>query len=142
MQTIWSSPAEYVTGDPSLQISYPYVAHPSTIVTLKQGEPPGDFKWVSRGLHLPPNVRIQEVTVCYRLSHAQSYISQIRLVEMDTPEQAIVIHDDATDLKSTSPVCYTSNVGGKVPTPGTAVALALRLRSQAQTTGFCSVPLV
>ena len=124
MTTLWISPTEYVTGDPSLVIGYPFVSHPSTVVTSKTT---GDFKWVSVGLRLPPSVSIEEVTVCYQVSNPQSFISQVRLVEMDTPEQAVVIHDDGTDLKSTTPTCYTSHVGGKVPTPGTAVTLALRL---------------
>jgi hypothetical protein len=49
---------------------------------------------------------------------------------MNTPDRAVVIHDDGTDLQSIAPVCYSSNVGGKVPTPGTAVTLALRLNFQ------------
>ena len=60
----------------------------------------------------------------------QVLLSQIRLTEMKTPDQATVIHDDGTDLQSTSPVCYTSNVGGVVASPGTAVTLALRLDFQ------------
>jgi hypothetical protein len=35
MQTIWLSPTNYTSGDPSLDLSYPYVSHPSTIVTSK-----------------------------------------------------------------------------------------------------------
>jgi hypothetical protein len=128
MQTIYLSPTDFVTGDPSLVISYPFVSHPSTLVTCTV---PGDFKWVSMGLHLPPNVSIEEITICYQISNpgilAKSLISQIRLLEMSTPEQAMVLHDDGTDLDKTSPECYTSKVGGKVPTPGKAVTLALRL---------------
>ena len=49
---------------------------------------------------------------------------------MSTPEHALVLHDDGTDLHSTSPVCYRSTVAGRVPTPGTAVTLSLRLTFQ------------
>src|SRR6266498_2412176 len=66
MQTIWLSPTDFVTGDPSLRISYPFVSHPSTIITCTA---PGDFKWVSMGLRLPPNVAIQEVIVCYQVTN-------------------------------------------------------------------------
>jgi hypothetical protein len=131
--TIWLSPTEYVSGDPSLEISYPFVGHPNTIVTAKA---PGDLKWISMGLRLPPNVSIEEISVCYQITskspidQPQSFISQVRLIEMDRSDQALVIHDNPTDLKSASPVCYTSNVGGKVPTPGRAVTLALRLNFQ------------
>ena len=125
MQTIWLSPTDFVTGDPTLQISYPSVSHPSTIVTCTS---PGDLKWVSMGLPLPQNITIHEVTVCYELSNAGSFISQVRLVEMSTPNQALVRHDDPTDLKSTSPTCYASKVAGF--TPSVAVILELRLNFQ------------
>ena len=130
MQTIWLSPTEYITGDPTLQISYPFVSHPETIVTCTT---PGDLKWLSMGLRLPPRVRIEELKICYQVSNPTSYISQVRLLVMDTPDQANVIYDDGTDLKSTEPACYISQVGGKVPTPDMAVTLALRLNFQHKT---------
>ena len=123
MHTIWLSPTEYVTGDLSLKISYPSVTHSNTIVICKND--PGDFKWISMGLPLPPNVRIKQVQICYQVSNPQSFISQVRLAEMSAPNQVIVRHDDPTDLKSTSPTCYSSNVGGYAPIA--AVTLELRL---------------
>ena len=33
MQTLWVSPTAYVTGDPSLRVSYPTFSRPSTVVT-------------------------------------------------------------------------------------------------------------
>jgi hypothetical protein len=122
VQTIWLSPTAYVTGDPSLRISYPFVSHPSTVVTCIS---PGDLKWVSMGLPLPPNVQIKEVIICHQLSNSQSFISQVRLAEMTTPNQAVVRHDDPTDLKSTSPTSYSSKVANF--TPSAAVTLELRL---------------
>jgi hypothetical protein len=44
MQTIWLSPTNFVTGDPTLRVSYPFVSHPSTIVSCTA---PGDFKFRS-----------------------------------------------------------------------------------------------
>ena len=130
MQTLWLSPTEFVTGDPSLRLSYPYISHSYTIVTCTS---PGDFKWIFMGLWLPENVAIEEIIVCYHISIQQtqqnqlSFISQIRLTEMMTPDKAIIIHDDGTGLKDTSPTCYTSRVDGKVPSAGSTVTLALRL---------------
>jgi hypothetical protein len=60
METIWLSPTNYVTGDPTLRVSYPFVSHPSTIVACTT---PGDYKWISMGLRLPPNVQIEEVII-------------------------------------------------------------------------------
>ena len=115
METTWLSQTDFVMGDSPLVISYPSVSRPITIVTCTA---PGDFKWISMGLGLPSNIRIESVTICYEISNPNpqtpptSFISQVRLVEMDTPDQAIVRHDDPTDLKSTSPECYTSKVSG------------------------------
>lgn len=122
--TTWLSPTDFVSGDPTLKISYPSVSNPSTVVTCTS---PGDLKWISIGLRLPQDIKIEEVIVCYQLSNSQSFISQIRLLEMKTPDKATVIHDDGTDLQSTSAICYISPVGGKVPSSCTAVTLALRL---------------
>jgi hypothetical protein len=129
MQTIWISPTEFITGDPSLDISYPSVDHPGTVVTCGA---PGDFKWVFMGLRLQDSVRIEQVIVCYELSDPNSFISQVRLLEMAGPRQAIVLHDDPTPLNEPSD-SYVSTVGGKTPTSGRAVTLALRLVFQATT---------
>jgi hypothetical protein len=125
VQTIWLSPTDYVTGDPTLRLSYPFVSHPGTVLSCTV---PGDFKWVSMGLLLPPHVKIDEVIICYEVSNPQSFISQVRLVEMTAPNQATVRHDDPTDLKSTSPTCYSSKVAEFTPTA--ALTLELRLNFQ------------
>jgi|GEM_PF-3065100 len=127
MQTLWLSPTGWVSGDPSLVISYPFVSHPDTIVTCKSI---GDFKWISMGLRLPEGVSIEDVIICYQVSNARSFISQVRFAEMRTPNQAIVIYDDGTHLQSIQPTCYTSHVGGTVPASGSSVTLELRLNFQ------------
>ena len=54
------------------------------------------------GVDEPPvALPVQEVVVCYQLQSPSSFISQVRLVEMTTPNVAHVRHDDPTDLKST-----------------------------------------
>ncbi|HKV41590.1 MAG TPA: hypothetical protein VJX67_20465, partial [Blastocatellia bacterium] len=113
MQTLWVSPTNYVSGDPTLRLSYPFALHPSTIVTSTT---PGDIKWVSMGLRVPPNVNIEEVIICYQVSNPRSFISQTRLVEMTLPDHATVVHDDATHLTSTSPTSHVSAVSEFIPT--------------------------
>jgi parallel beta-helix repeat protein len=125
MQTIWLGPTNFVTGDPTLRVSYPFVSHPSTIIGCTA---PGDFKWVSMGLRLPPDVLIEELVISYQVSNARSFISQIRLAEMTTPDHATVIHDDPTHLTSTTPVTYNSAVSGRLPAG--ALTLELRLNFQ------------
>ena len=125
MQTIWLSPTNFVSGDPTLRVSYPFVSHPSTIVSCTA---PGDFKWVSMGLRLPPDAQIEDVIICYQVSNTSSFIKQVRLAEMTTPDHVTVIHDDPTPLTSTAPTSYTSGVPGLVPSG--AVTLELRLNFQ------------
>jgi hypothetical protein len=125
MQTIWLSPIDFVTGDPTLGISYPWAAHPSALVTCNA---PGDLKWVSMDLKPPPDLQIEEVDICYQVSNSRSFISQVRLTEMTTPNQARVIHDDPGHLTSTTPTTYTSAVAALVPSG--AVNLELRLNFQ------------
>jgi hypothetical protein len=125
MQTIWLSPTDFVTGDPTLQINYPSVAHPGTVVTCNA---PGDLKWVSMDLRLAPGLQIVQVDICYQLSNGRSFISQVRLTEMTTPDHATVIHDDPADLTSTAPTTYSSAVAALAPSG--AVNLELRLNFQ------------
>ena len=125
VQTLWLSPANFVTGDPTLRISYPYVAHPSTEVSCTA---PGDFKWVSLGLQLPPDVYIDEIIVYHEVSNERSFIAQVRLAEMTSPQSATVIYDDPSHLTSTTPASHSSPVGGYVPTG--AMTLELRLNFQ------------
>ena len=61
---------------------------------------------------------------------------------MMTPDKAIIIHDDGTGLKDTSPTCYTSHVDGKVPSAGSTITLALRLNFKNITTRLCLELLV
>lgn len=121
-KTLWISPTDWVSGETTLQISYPSVAHPATeIMTTK----PGDLKWVFLALRLPPCTEIKAVRVCYQVSNSRSFISQVRLTEMKTPDQALVRHDDPTDLTSVDPTCHVSEVPNLHPEG--AITLALRL---------------
>ncbi len=121
-RTLWISPTDWVSGDATLRLSYPSAAHPATEITATA---PGDLKWVSLALRLPPFTEIKAVRVCYQVSNPRSFISQVRLTEMTTPERALVRHDDATDLTNVAPTCYVSEVAN-LRAEG-AITLALRL---------------
>jgi hypothetical protein len=99
------------SGDPSLKLDFPWTAHPSIQITTTSQ---GDLKWVF--LTLPVNVgsKIDSVTIYYQNSSTSSFISQIRLTNQTTPDFATVVHDDGTDLHSTSPTSFTSSVSGVV----------------------------
>src|SRR6266516_7710745 len=114
--TIWLSPKDFINKDSSvpLLIETPSVSYPSTVVTCKKD--PGDMKWATMDLDLPQNVIIREITVCYQLTSENSFISQIRLIGMRKPDHVTIRHDDATDLRSTSHVRYTTKINGVVTT--------------------------
>jgi hypothetical protein len=85
----------------------------------------GDLQWLNLPLIVPDNLTIKAVRVCYSLSSASSFISQVRLSEETVPPSASIRHDDGTDLTSTSPVCADSAVNNYQPNG--AVTLSLRL---------------
>jgi hypothetical protein len=120
---LWLSPTDFVTGEESLTLSYPSVTHPAVLVKARTR---GDSKWIYLGLRVPLYHDIQAIHVCYQLSNRRSFISEVQLVEMQTPDQSVVRHDDATDLLSTRPASYRSPLV-RAFRPGAAVSLALRL---------------
>ncbi len=82
-----------------------------------------DLEWVSVDLLLPvlnadgKPWKIDSLEVCYDVSTTtpdRTFISQLRLAEMTTPNFATVRHDDGTNLSSTTPTCYISDVADVV----------------------------
>jgi hypothetical protein len=86
------------------------------------------LQWILIPLNGISAGNISGVTVCYQVmgksGGALSYISQVRLTEMSLPNNAMVKLDDPTDLKSTTPTCYTAKAN--YPVQGTTT-LALRI---------------
>ncbi len=84
-------------------------------------------KVVWRALEAPPRFLITGVRVCYELSSSGSFISQIRLAQVqDPPSKALVILDDATHLTNQGPVCVDSASTSVDPSLG-SVLLDLRV---------------
>jgi hypothetical protein len=119
---LWLSPTDFVTGDSSLTLSYPSVT-PTAVVKARTA---GELKWIHMGVNVPLYHEIQAVNVCYRVSNRRSFISEVQLVEMQTPDQSVLRHDDNTALRSTTPASYRSSLV-RAFRPGAAVSLALRL---------------
>ncbi len=117
----WSSPLGGVTNDTRLTINYSLPGTGLHVVTNS----PGDLQWVTIPLTLPSNMTIEAVRFCYELSDPASYISQVRLTRMTTPDHATVMHDDPTDITDPGPTCATSVVSS-LPIEGTTT-LSFRL---------------
>jgi hypothetical protein len=102
----------FVTGDPTIRISYPFVFHPGVQVTVTE---PGDAKWIYMMLPVPKGSLLTEIKVAHHRSGIQSHISHIRLVEQREPVTAEVVHDDkiAESIPSISVVSSVCNVVAK-----------------------------
>lgn len=87
----------------------------------------GGNKVVHMGLQVPPGYSIRGVRVCYELSSKRSFISQIRLAQVQTPPQsATVLLDDGTDQTNPGPICVDSAPANVDPRVG-EVLLSLRV---------------
>ena len=87
----------------------------------------GGNKVVQMAVEVPPGNTIQAVRVCYELTNERSFITQIRLAQVqDPPATAAVLLDDATQHTAVGPVCVNSASTAIDPAAG-AVLLSLRL---------------
>ncbi len=127
----WYSPLTSIpvgpAGPPSMLSVSPHHS-PSTALKVTATSPvkEDDFQWVLLGLTVPSET-VKGVKICYKVETASpgsTYISQVRLTKMTTPDVALVVHDDPTNLTATSPTCYTSPTNVKVE--GT-ITLALKM---------------
>jgi hypothetical protein len=73
--------------------------------TRFQATSPGTY-YIDMNLAVPSDVKIDSLTICYELSDPSSYITQTRVVRMDTPVSAVIWNDDPTDRTASSD-CYT-----------------------------------
>jgi len=77
--------------------------------TLGDRDSFGGNKVVQMALDLPRLTTIKGVRVCYQLSSSSSFITQIRLSQVQNPPStALVLLDDGTDLTNPGPVCVDS----------------------------------
>jgi hypothetical protein len=94
----------------------------------------GGNKVVELGLEVPPGWLLRGVRVCYELSDARSFISQIRLAQVqDPPAIALVFLDDGMDLIDPGPVCVDSAqlTGSEIDPSVGSVLLSLRVNFDA-----------
>jgi len=94
----------------------------------------GGNKVVELGLEVPPGWLLRGVRVCYELSNARSFISQIRLAQVQDPPAIALVHlDDATDLVNPGPVCVDSAqlTGSETDRSVGSVLLSLRVNFDA-----------
>lgn len=115
---MWINHLDFVPGDPSVTTSFNAVnsgvgggLSGLIINSTTTGETAGGGgnKVVEQGLQVPPGYLVTGVRVCYELTNPGSFISQIRIAQVqDPPAMALVQLDDGTDLVSQGPVCVDS----------------------------------
>jgi hypothetical protein len=73
--------------------------------------------------------KITGIRVCYENSANASFITQVRLAQVqDPPSSAVVNLDDGTDLNATGPVCVdTATVKSAIKSKNGPVLLSLRV---------------
>jgi hypothetical protein len=120
-------PDEDGSGDTSLSLSRGAAGTTLRVRTSQAG----DLQWLNLPLALDSRFAIKAVTLCYDLSSASSFISQIRITEETLPPAASVRHDDGTDLTSTVSACVESAVGNLEPEGAMTLALRLNFASTA-----------
>lgn len=133
---MWINHFDLLPGDPSVTTSFNAVSsgvgggltglviQSSTTGQTAQG---GGNKVVHMGLQVPPGYAIRRVRVCYELSNKRSFISQIRLAQIQTPpSSASVLLDDPTDHTNPGPICVDSSTTTVDPSAG-EVLISLRV---------------
>jgi hypothetical protein len=132
----WIDHFAFLPGDSSVQTSHDAVSSgvgggltALVVRSSTTGEEAngGGNKVIQRALEVPPGYTITGVRVCYELTDARSFVSQIRLAQIEpTPFAAIVRLDDPTDHTDEGPVCVDSAPTSVDASKG-AVLLDLRL---------------
>jgi hypothetical protein len=133
---MWIDPLDFLAGDPSVNTSFNAVnsgVGSGLSGLIIQSTTTGDTatgggnKVVEKGLQVPPGYLIKGVRLCYELSNARSFFTQIRLAQVqDPPSSAIVRLDDPTHQTNPGPVCVNSQPTSVDPSEG-GVLLDLRV---------------
>jgi hypothetical protein len=90
----------------------------------------GGNKVVHMAAGVPPGFDVTGVRVCYELSNPASFITQVRLAQVqDPPDSAAVLLDDGTDLTDVGPACVDSEppFAGSIDPEAGSLLVSLRL---------------
>ena len=99
----------FVTGDPTIELSYPFTFHPGMQVTVTE---PGDSKWIYMMLPLQMGSLITDIKIAHHRTGLNSHISLIRLIEQREPISATVVHNEKfnNNMPSTCVISSGCNV--------------------------------
>ena len=133
---MWINHLDMLAGDPSVEVSFNAVSSgvggglSGLIVestAVGDTAPGGGNKVVEKGTLVPPGWLVTGVTTCYELADPRSFITQVRLAQVqDPPSSAVVQLDDGADLVDPGPICVRSAATSIDPEAG-ELLLSLRL---------------
>ena len=89
----------FVTGDPTINLGYPYIFHPGMQVTVTE---PGDSKWIYMMLPVVSGSLITDIKISYHRVGIDNRILFVRLVEQGEPISATIVHDDKLKTEQSS----------------------------------------
>ncbi len=128
---MWVNHLALLPGDPSVKTSYNavnsgvgtglsgLVIGSTTVGSTAQG---GGNKVVQMGLEVPPGYLVKGVKIAYQNSNVRSYITQVRLSQLQTPPAtATVMLDDPTHLDAPGAVYANSAAASIDPGKGPLV---------------------
>ena len=133
-QIMWVNHFDLLPGDSTVLTSFNAISSGVgggltglVIQSTTTGAGSGGNKVVHMGLQVPPGYLIKAVRVCYELTNKRSFITQIRLAQVNNPpSSASVLLDDGTDQTAVGPVCVDSTTTTVDPNRG-AVLVSLRV---------------
>lgn len=125
---MWVNHLSLLPGDPSVITSFNainsgvgsglsgLIIQSTTTGSEAQG---GGIKVVEKALDLPPGFRVTGVRVGYENSNVRSFITQVRLSQVQNPPAtALVLLDDPTQLNAAGPTFHDSTATSIDPTAG------------------------
>jgi hypothetical protein len=137
-EVMWINHLDFLAGDPSVILSFNAVDSDvggglSGLIinstTVGEDADGGGNKVIEKGLLVPPGNLVNGVRVCYELTSEDSFISQIRLAQVQDPsDTALILLDDGTDLTGQGPICVDSMAPVSGPIDPTAGSLRLSFR--------------
>lgn len=137
-KVMWINHLDFMAGDASVQTSFNavssgvgsglsgFIIESTTVGDEAIG---GGNKVIEKGLLVPLGYLVSGVRICYELTSSDSFISQIRLAQLQDPPSTVIVElDDATDHTDTGPICVDSDILSESPIDPQTGALRLSLR--------------
>lgn len=103
----------FVTGDPTIKISAPFVFHPGTQVTVTE---PGNAKWIYIPLPLCKGDLITGISVVYNKTDMNTDVALVRIVQQESPVLATVAYSQKTHCEATGVITLNGSCQVEVKT--------------------------